>query len=206
MCEDSNTVTVFEQYFSDAKRTANENMLPLSSRDSLLMYLAIGLADEAGELQESYVEWLDNLYDDNDDEDEPLCKKFLEEMGDVCWHLFLLYGYLTGKPGTISDGIFLLDTDNHLRSLENVLGNSLEILGIMKKVIYHKHPMDASRIELLLKDIYGELNNVASRHDGGLEAVLRTNVEKLKKRYPQGFTYEDSRNRQDEEKNAQKER
>lgn len=201
MRKDSDPVAMLQSYFNDAKRTANENMPPLNPIDSLLMYLCIGLADESSELLESYSGWVGSIY-----QDDSLKKNFLEEMGDVCWHLVLLHGYLTGRPETLEAGIHLYETDDTYHQLINVLGNSLEILGIMKKVIYHKHPVDAPRIELLLKDIYSDLNDIASRHGGGLEAVLRTNVEKLKRRYPQGFTYEDSRNRQDEEKNAEKAR
>ncbi len=195
MCENSDIVKTVQNYFRDAMRTANTNMPPLDPKDSLLIYLSVGLADESSELLTAY--W---------NSKQPACEDphFIEEMGDVCWHLIPLYGLLTGDVSTITEGL----TKNSFigNALEISLDKSLELLGIMKKVIYHKHPIDAPRVELLLKDIFGDLAGVASQIRGGLEAVLRTNVEKLKKRYPQGFTYEDSRNRQDEEKNAQKER
>lgn len=195
MYKDSDTVATVQHYFRDAMRTANTNMPPLNPRDSLLIYLAVGLADESGELLYAYWNAPAPVFQD---------LHFIEELGDVFWHLIPLYGLINNDVSTITEGE---KQNNHAGiALENSLNKSLELLGIMKKVIYHKHPIDAPRIELLLKSIFGELAGVSSQIRGGLEAVLRTNVEKLKKRYPQGFTYEDSRNRQDEEKNAEKER
>jgi len=79
-------------------------------------------------------------------------------------------------------------------------GESGEAADIIKKVVGHKHPFDEeASIKLLaeLGDILWYVTAIASTLDLGLDAVVKYNVEKLRRRYPEGFSTERSLNRED---------
>jgi NTP pyrophosphatase (non-canonical NTP hydrolase) len=74
-------------------------------------------------------------------------------------------------------------------------GEAGEVADYMKKVLGHGHPLDVSVLKRELGDVLWYVAALASLHGLGLEDVARTNVEKLRARYPEGFTKEASLNR-----------
>lgn len=74
-------------------------------------------------------------------------------------------------------------------------GETGEFADTVKKVLYHAHPRDALHMAEELGDNLWYIA-LASREIGiPLSTILRMNVEKLKRRYPNGFSEEASRNR-----------
>ncbi|HUQ20950.1 MAG TPA: nucleoside triphosphate pyrophosphohydrolase family protein [Gemmatimonadaceae bacterium] len=77
-------------------------------------------------------------------------------------------------------------------------GESGEIADHVKKIIYHGHPLDDETRDKIAKEI-GDILwycAVGARGIGvSLSEIASANVEKLRKRYPEGFSTEKSLNR-----------
>ncbi len=77
-------------------------------------------------------------------------------------------------------------------------GEAGEIADHIKKVMFHGHPLDGATRDKIAKEI-GDILwycALAARGIGlGLSEVATMNVEKLKKRYPEGFSSERSLSR-----------
>ena len=74
-------------------------------------------------------------------------------------------------------------------------GESGEVIDLVKKWFAHGHELNRERILEELGDVAWYLAEVAYALDTPLEDVLSHNIEKLKKRYPEGFDTEKSINR-----------
>lgn len=73
-----------------------------------------------------------------------------------------------------------------------------EVLGLVRKHLYVGHPLDRERLSAELGDALWCLT-VAARTAGlTLEDVARSNLVKLERRYPQGFSSQASRGRSQE--------
>lgn len=70
-----------------------------------------------------------------------------------------------------------------------------EFGDIIKKHLYHGHDLDLEKVKSELGDIMWYIGNVCNVLDINLEEVADKNIEKLEKRYPNGFLEEDSINR-----------
>lgn len=76
-------------------------------------------------------------------------------------------------------------------------GESGEVADIIKKFAFHGHPLDRAK---LLKEMGDVMWYIALLSDGlgvTMEQVAMLNIEKLKARYPDGFSTERSLNRED---------
>ena len=77
-------------------------------------------------------------------------------------------------------------------------GESGEIADHVKKMMFHGHPLDDATRDKIAKEIGDILWYCAMAAQGigvGLGEIARMNVEKLKKRYPEGFSADRSLNR-----------
>jgi NTP pyrophosphatase (non-canonical NTP hydrolase) len=75
--------------------------------------------------------------------------------------------------------------------LLGLAGEAGEVVDLMKKVLCHNHPMDEQATAKLLSelgDTLWYLARIADRAGFRLEDVATVNIEKLKKRYPEGFS------------------
>lgn len=84
-----------------------------------------------------------------------------------------------------------------LNSVMGLCGEAGEAIDLVKKHRMQGHPFDRGRFARELGDIAWYLAEAATAVDMDLEDVLRMNIEKLKKRYPEGFSPEKSVNRVD---------
>lgn len=71
-------------------------------------------------------------------------------------------------------------------------GEAGEIADYLKKVLYHGHELDFQRLIDELGDLFWYLAALCSLHGISLNDVARFNIDKLRTRYPNGFTKEDS--------------
>ena len=74
-----------------------------------------------------------------------------------------------------------------INSVMGLCGESGEAIDIVKKWLAQGHELDKERLTKELGDIAWYLAEAATALDLPLEQILQTNIDKLKKRYPDGF-------------------
>ena len=82
-----------------------------------------------------------------------------------------------------------------INSVMGLCGESGEAIDIVKKHLHQGHELDKQKLSKELGDVAWYLAETAHALDIPLEDILRANLDKLKKRYPQGFEAERSINR-----------
>ena len=82
-----------------------------------------------------------------------------------------------------------------INGVMGLCGEAGETIDLVKKHMYQGHALDKQKIAMELGDIAWYLAETAYALDIPLEKILRANLEKLKKRYPEGFSVERSINR-----------
>lgn len=70
-----------------------------------------------------------------------------------------------------------------------------ELNDIIKKTIFHGHPMDEGKLKHELGDICWYIVMMCEACGYELEDIMNLNIDKLRKRYPEGFSEEASINR-----------
>ena len=81
----------------------------------------------------------------------------------------------------------LSQTDVLINSVMGLCGESGEAIDIVKKWLAQGHQLDKEHLAKELGDIAWYLAEAATALDLNLEDILEANIEKLKKRYPEGF-------------------
>jgi NTP pyrophosphatase (non-canonical NTP hydrolase) len=76
-------------------------------------------------------------------------------------------------------------------------GEAGEFANLVKKMTAHGHPFDPEALMNELGDVLWYLAEAATATGLSLEEIASQNVDKLLKRYPDGFSQEKSRNRQE---------
>ena len=84
-------------------------------------------------------------------------------------------------------------------SVMGLCGESGEVIDIIKKWLGQGHELDKARLVKELGDVAWCLAEAATALDVPLEDILRGNLEKLRTRYPEGFSVERSLDRTAEE-------
>lgn len=79
-----------------------------------------------------------------------------------------------------------------INGVMGLCGESGEAIDIVKKHLAQGHELDREHLMKELGDIAWYLAETATALDVTLEEVLSGNIEKLKKRYPEGFDKERS--------------
>lgn len=77
-------------------------------------------------------------------------------------------------------------------------GESGECADLVKKHLFQGHELDAEKLANELGDVAWYLALASYAIGYSLEAVLQMNVDKLRKRYPDGFSAERSIHREEE--------
>ena len=89
----------------------------------------------------------------------------------------------------------LSQRDVLINSVMGLCGESGEVIDIVKKHISHGHGLDREKLIDELGDVAWYLAECAYALGATLEEVLTHNIEKLRARYPEGFSSERSINR-----------
>ena len=82
-----------------------------------------------------------------------------------------------------------------INGVMGLCGESGEAIDIVKKWLAQGHELDREKLAGELGDIAWYLAETAYALEIPLEEIFRGNIEKLKKRYPEGFSPERSVNR-----------
>lgn len=93
----------------------------------------------------------------------------------------------------------LRTTNTELSPLEHLVegamglcGESGEVTEIIKKHYAHKHELDIQHLASELGDVAWYLAELATAIGYDLETIFQMNIDKLRKRYPDGFDVERS--------------
>ena len=82
-----------------------------------------------------------------------------------------------------------------INGVMGLCGESGEVIDIVKKWLAQGHELDKEKLAKELGDVAWYLAETAYALDIPLEDILQGNIDKLKKRYPEGFRAADSVNR-----------
>lgn len=92
-------------------------------------------------------------------------------------------------------------TKGHSSKIENgilgLCGETGEIADVYKKYLYQGHEFDREHMAEELGDVCWYVAELATGLGATLEEVMGRNIEKLRKRYPDGFDSERSVHRED---------
>lgn len=78
-----------------------------------------------------------------------------------------------------------------------VAGEAGEVADLIKKVVGQGHELDEDKLLKELGDVLWYVTAIAERTGFSLAQVAELNVKKLRKRYPDGFSEEASKRRQE---------
>ena len=92
----------------------------------------------------------------------------------------------------------LTKRDVLMDSALGLCGESGEVADLLKKHLMQGHPFDRDKLARELGDVAWYLAEAATALDMDLEDILRMNLEKLQRRYPEGFDVEKSIHRVEE--------
>lgn len=171
---------IIVEFQRNSKRTAPFQAEPCNKQEFewILSNYTLGLVGETLELMQV----LDKhkVYDELDQwEQDAVWSEFIKESGDV-WHYTVnLLSILNEEY----DNEKVYDSEKGLKYLSG------DFVELVKKGIYHGHGIDNDELINKLYGIISELIDYAGLH---LTEILDKNVAKLKLRYPQCFTVEDS--------------
>jgi NTP pyrophosphatase (non-canonical NTP hydrolase) len=77
-------------------------------------------------------------------------------------------------------------------------GEAGEVADIIKKSQFHGHVVESDEVKKELGDVLWYLSQIARVAGLTLEEIAVANIDKLKRRYPEGFSTEASINREEE--------
>ncbi len=98
---------------------------------------------------------------------------------------------LTSEPGfDVSDDDIMI-----IWNALGLAGEAGEVAETVKKGILHQHGLNKEVLKKELGDVLWYLSALCTTLGFDLEEVMKKNIEKLKERYPDGFSVEDSINR-----------
>lgn len=88
------------------------------------------------------------------------------------------------------------DIGGLLNGCLGLAGESGELLDMFKKWIFHNKTLDREHAKKELGDVLWYVAEIAHSFGWSLDEIMQMNVDKLKARYPDGFSVERSEHRQ----------
>lgn len=90
------------------------------------------------------------------------------------------------------------EDDQMANAAMGLAGEVGETVDMLKKHLFHGHPLDYAKLKKELGDILYYWAVLAYLSESLVTDIMQTNVDKLAKRYPDGFSEERSINREAE--------
>lgn len=84
-----------------------------------------------------------------------------------------------------------------INGVMGLCGESGEVIDLVKKHLAQGHELDKEKMAKELGDVAWYLAETATAIGYSLEDIFQMNIDKLKKRYPEGFSVERSMNREE---------
>lgn len=176
-----------ENYQELAMRTMNNTL----SKELQLAQAITGMHDELGEVADLLITGR-------------LKKSGKDEMGDVLWYVAELCE-LTGLQLStiyqelIDDPTWTLLKSNTDKLFKNMVRKASDVSSPVKKHLFQGHELNVTLVGLQIKDFLTSYMRLVLFHTDvkSIEEIMSGNVEKLVKRYPEGFSTELSVNREE---------
>ena len=89
------------------------------------------------------------------------------------------------------------EKDVLINGVMGLCGESGEAIDLVKKWLSQGHELDRDKLIGEIGDVAWYIAEIATALGVTLEDVLERNIDKLKRRYPEGFDYDRSVNRED---------
>jgi NTP pyrophosphatase (non-canonical NTP hydrolase) len=108
--------------------------------------------------------------------------------------------YQAAAGRTLIDGPDAVYTDHEIMLVWNALGlagEAGEVADTIKKAVFHQHGINRDELIKELGDVLWYVAALCSKLDVPMSEVMERNIEKLKKRYPDGYSSADSKVRVD---------
>ena len=103
---------------------------------------------------------------------------------------------LTDKINTYYyDGLGVADPGDLLNGALGLTGEAGEVVDIIKKHIFHGHALYIDELVKELGDVLWYVALISEAIGKSLDTIMEVNIEKLKNRYPEGFSESASINR-----------
>mgnify|MGYP000874982563 CR=1 FL=1 len=92
------------------------------------------------------------------------------------------------------------DKENLINFAFGLAGETGETIDLLKKIIFYGHDLEINRDKLAIElgDCLWYIAGIATAAGIYLDDIATRNIEKLRRRYPDGFDPEKSRNREEE--------
>ena len=171
------------KYQELAMRTSNKEL----DKGEHVINGALGLCGEAGELMRAVRAKHSAGYVDN----------VLDEVGDVCWYLAELCTALGVHLGEVfpSESSVLLEMSD-IEAADAIAMLAAKIADAVKKAYMQGHHFDRAYIKEQMEGIAYGIEVIAAYKWVHMPKIMERNIEKLKKRFPDGFSAERSINRE----------
>ena len=109
--------------------------------------------------------------------------------------LITAHDYQNLSSRTIEKGVnFDKQITNFSMGLSGEVG---EVIDELKKVVFHGHELNIPELEKELGDVLWYVSAISTTLNLDIDKIMKLNIEKLKERYPEGFSKERSIQRQD---------
>ena len=105
--------------------------------------------------------------------------------------------YQAAAARTMAPATGIRSEDRHARLILafGLVGEAGEVADLIKKVEGHGHAPDLAKLAEELMDAAWYIAALATTYGIDLDAAAQANIDKLRARYPKGFSEEASRNR-----------
>lgn len=195
----------FSEYRNLASRTGGKDLLP-ENKEKGLNCAAMGMCGESGELSEAIIDIVSRSGDPSEDHKGNLKK----ESGDVLWYI----AHACNVMGWAMIDDFSFDEMQNSDiakisdyNIANLTTAAIELsascgsfIDVVKKIQHHRIDMTKdleSKMKVMAVRSVMILARISNIMYWNFSDVANANIEKLRKRYPSGFTTEDSLKRAD---------
>lgn len=165
----------YTDYQKLALRTNNPKDIYLNPPAFQLLHGVMGICTEVGEVFENQLA------------ENPA--NMIEEIGDTFWYIAISCDAISFNMEDLSDA------RPEQSPYEGLVIWSGKIMDSLKRALAYGAEIDEEEVMTMLSHLVANLKLLASDNDLEIEEILELNIEKLRRRFPHGFTQEQALNR-----------
>jgi NTP pyrophosphatase (non-canonical NTP hydrolase) len=153
----------------------------------------LGITEEAGEVAGLLAESFPPGKTERERE------KLASELGDVLWYISALASKIHVPLSVVVDTVIVPNEEPppHKILVYRLVRDAGAVAGLVKKHLFHGHPLVEDMFVVALGKVYGSLVALVHHHWLHVDEIMNANLAKLARRYPEGFTTEQSITRPD---------